>query len=646
MLTIRDELIAARERTPEVFHDAEPADWKRVADAAVDGVVLFYGDTPVRVGRRGIDWSGGHVAHQEWVAQLNRFGWIDALRWAFVKTGRGEYAEAARDYIEDWLDARQPYAPADGLRPVPGESSLNLAVRLGGTRHVGWLASMADLLASDAFDEAFAERVVDSIVWQLDWVMANLAPKNNWRVASLDAVFSQGLRLPGRLDGNLAAAVDGLNTEFAAQVLADGCHAERSGGYHDWMAGVFVTLWRIGRRRPEIGLDLDGGSVTGMDAYALHHLKPNGGLCGFNDAHASFRTTEASAAKVADKLDAHRVLLAEAGLPTDVPTAGFFTAAGHVFYRTGWGPDDLWWAFDAGGWDGGHGHLSRLSIELHNGRRTTLPDPGIFDYEMSNPFAAAGKSTAAHSTLNVALGNQADVDAALIRAVERPAAIVVQGRYEGAYWPGTFGWRFDRGRGRGWFGSHDRTVVWLRDRAMVVLDSLAHDGDSPVYLHWVSDDVPADLDAERLRLTTGDPAGNVRIQVCPIADETVAMGLHRGERGPFLGWVGERHGEPRPAPLLQCRFDAPASGGTRVTECATVIAPFDGADAPEFTVTAAVARPDVRQVDLRWADGRRDRIIYTARLAQPIRRFEDVRSRARLLIVSRDGGSESRTEID
>ena len=92
MSSIRDELIAARDATPELFHDVEPADWRRIADAAVAGTVFFYGREPIDVGRRGIDWGGAHVQHQEWPAQLNRQRWINALRWAFVRTGNEAYA--------------------------------------------------------------------------------------------------------------------------------------------------------------------------------------------------------------------------------------------------------------------------------------------------------------------------------------------------------------------------------------------------------------------------------------------------------------------------------------------------------------------------------------------------------------------------
>jgi len=187
---IREQLVAARNQTPEVFPDAEPAGWRRVADAAVEGVLLFYGAEPVTVGRRGIDWSGAHLRHQEWPAQLNRFNQLAPLRWAYRRTGEERYPQAARDYIEDWLDSRDPYPPEAGGGPAAGESTLNAAVRLGGLQHAGWLGALGDLMGSAAFDEPFARRMVASIEWQLDWLAANLPGRGNWRIAALDAMFS------------------------------------------------------------------------------------------------------------------------------------------------------------------------------------------------------------------------------------------------------------------------------------------------------------------------------------------------------------------------------------------------------------------------------------------------------------------------
>ena len=639
MSGIHEALLEARRQDPEVFPPGRAGNWREAADAAVDGVLLFYGRRPVRIGRKDIDWSGSHVAHQEWPAQLNRFVQLDPLRRAYGETRDEKYAQAARDYIEDWLDRHAPYPVDSPDPPAPGETTLNMSCRLGGLQQVGWLGAVADLMGSEAFDEDFAERIVASIAWQLDWLAGNLPQQGNWRIAALDCLFSQAIRLPGRLSRHLAAAVEGLNVEFARQILDDGVHLERSAGYHDWMCNVFVRLWRLSKRRGDLGISLADGRVARMHSYTLHHTKPNAASCGFNDATAVFRTGQGAGRKLSEALRDHKALLAEAGEDADVPTLGLFASAGQVFYRTGWGTDDLWWAFDAAGWGGGHTHLSRLSLEMHNGGRTTLPDPGIFDYEMSNPFAPAGKSTAAHSTMNVNLGNQADVDARLLRVADMPAAVVAQGRYEGAYWPGAFGWRFARGRGKGWFGAHDRTVVWLKDRAMVVLDCLTHEGGEAAYLHWVSDDVSIDLDADALGMTTRDERGNVCIRVCPISAGEVSAGVRRGEEDPYLGWVAPGL-EVQPAPLMQVCFRA-APGvemPTAFTECATVIVPFTGGEIPRFTVSARPAGPLAREVRIDWADGASDRVIYTRGLAYPIRQVEQVRTDGTLALIVREGG--------
>src|SRR5512136_1391944 len=73
------------------------------AEQIAGGTVFFYGRTPVSVGLRSIDWSGGHIAHQEWPAQLNRFGYLGPLASAYRQTREERFAQAARAYIEDWV---------------------------------------------------------------------------------------------------------------------------------------------------------------------------------------------------------------------------------------------------------------------------------------------------------------------------------------------------------------------------------------------------------------------------------------------------------------------------------------------------------------------------------------------------------------
>lgn len=631
---------------PELYPDTEKSDTRRIADAALEGKVMFYGRRPVDVGRREIDWTGRHIHHQEWRAQLNRFFHLQSIRTAYRETDDEKYAACARDYIEDWID--QHHDPYDIASPEcpHGDNSLNMSIRMGGLRFPGWLGVTPGLVGSRAFDEKFLDKMLQSMLWQLDWLRVNLKPQANWRIASLDALMSNALRIPEKFGHHLQFAVENLNAELAGQFTPDGVHIERSGGYHDWMCEVYVKLWRLSRRRPDTGLKIDGEKVARIHSYSLQRIKPNSAGCAFNDASSQFHTKE-NASELLDKaVSEHKELLTEADLPSDVPNLAVFGQAGHVFYRTGWSVNDTWWAFDAAGYAyGGHTHLSRLSVELHNGRRTTVPDPGIFDYEMSNPFAPAGKSTPMHSTMNINLGNQTMAEGRLVRAAELDGAVVVQGRYEGGYWPEQFTWAFDDGLGKGWFGIHDRTVVWLKNRAMIVLDHITRDSGQPAYLHWVSDDVPVKLDEDGMGMTTADEGGNVRIKVVTLSKCAAAGAIRTGEKDPYLGWI-KRDDDIVPAPLYQVRFDnEPTRGIPAITECASVIVPFQGQDAPQVQASATTHDRLAKEVRIDWADGSTDRIIYTRQLAFAIRDAGDVHSDAAMVLIHDPASGEQTVEM-
>ena len=82
-------------------------DGRAEADAAVAGSLFFKfnGVQAVPIGRREIDWTGSQVNHQEWRCQLHRFFFLPHLVQAFNETGATCYVEAARDLIEDWMNA-------------------------------------------------------------------------------------------------------------------------------------------------------------------------------------------------------------------------------------------------------------------------------------------------------------------------------------------------------------------------------------------------------------------------------------------------------------------------------------------------------------------------------------------------------------
>ncbi len=170
--------------------------------------------------------------------------------------------------------------------------------------------------------------------------------------------------------------------------------------------------------------------------------------------------------------------------PKEPPLAQVFPNAGQVFVRSAWKRGADYIAFDACSWGGAHCHLSRLSFAFRSGGRMLVADPGILNYEMSDPLGVYGKSTPAHSTLNIGGFNQSTADAQLLRTQFSPDIALIQARYQGGYWPGKYGWNFSQGRGTGVFGNHERVLLWINRDYILVLDWMESDPGADIRNCW------------------------------------------------------------------------------------------------------------------------------------------------------------------
>jgi len=254
----RRAVILQRARMLEGFRgqqigEATPETMERAAKI-VRGTVFFYNRTEVRVGLKNIDWSGGHIRHQEWPAQLNRFFHLGPLAAAYRATGDEVFARAARAYIEDWIRG-DPYGSSDTLRA--GDNTLNMSIRLGSSRHTGWGGVLPVFLRSPAFDDAFLDQVLASMEGQAEFLTRHLTARGNWRVSQLDALVFTALRFPFLKNAKrlLETGIAGMRAALATQFLPDGVHVERTPGYAGWMTNVaaITTCCRSSFPRPMRG---------------------------------------------------------------------------------------------------------------------------------------------------------------------------------------------------------------------------------------------------------------------------------------------------------------------------------------------------------------------------------------------------------
>lgn len=604
---------------------------RKTADQAADGVINFWfnGLTPVRVGRKNIDWTGKHIAHQEWRAQLNRFFCFPALASALRATGDSRYAQAARDYLEEWINFH-PAGPT-GFALSPHDNILNLGIRLGDSNFPGWLGTLTSFATADAFDDAFLAKVVKSAADQLDLMARKPAPAINWRIANADCLIASSLRIPHHPYAarwrEIGLRI--LNDSFHRQVLADGAHSERNPGYHHWMLSVFHRYLRLGEAKPELRIAVTKDAVARMYDYGVATLRPNNTLCAIHDCQGSRITPAPEDAKyynirkgfsdlASDRADFRR----HAGLSdTPAPLSAFFPQAGQHFSRTSWSEDATYFTFDATLWGGAHCHLSRNAIQLHAHGKTLLCDLGWLTYESSDPAAAHGRSTRAHNTLNLNGWNQCPTDPSrtIVHASKpgEPGYDLVRSDYEGGYWEGKLNWSFDR-LANGVWASHCRVALFVHDLGVLVIDSMYREpasekDDAPPSMeaNWQLCEGSAAVDPANARAFTTHDRDNLML-LFPVMPPGSTLSLHSGERDPLRGWLPVGAGLT-PAP--QICVNQPRMSG-RYSDVVTFLMPFKEASPPSVVVVGKPPTNDAPTglVRLHKPDGASDVFLWRYRL--------------------------------
>ncbi|MBI2438459.1 MAG: heparinase II/III family protein [Lentisphaerae bacterium] len=609
----------ARTTPPAVRHET--------ADQCLQGFIAFnyLGGKYIKVGRSGIAWSGPQEKNQEWPAQLNNFIWFPPLAQAYLDTGDDAYAQAAKGYITDWLNT---HTSGEKWRKADYDGMLQVSVRLQ-----IWLGTLRDFRGSAAYDDPFVERMLASCVQQLQYLSEHMSVVGNQRIAHAESLTTNAIRLAQFPESRRwqEVGVRTLNESFFRQVLPDGGHVERCPSYHEWMTHIFDTFWRLSRAFPELGLTMTREKVSAMYDYVLAATRPNGALNALHDctgAHAGKRPENWR-----EKRDRFCV---DAGLPLALPlTSQNFPYAGQACWRSSWEEDAVYLTFDASSWGGchGHAHFSRNSVQLHAFGRSLLVDPGTLSYDARHDIMRHGKATRSHNTITLNGWNQSEADPE-VRFDRAEGYDLAVGHYTGGYWPGEYDWGFRDGHGPGIWADHHRILLWIRDRAVVVLDRLMHDSDNnkPLPLlesNWQFSQGELILDRERMTVETNHDDGNV-LMCFPLCSEPgIALSVHAGEKTPLRGWLPGK-GAFLPAPQVCCRVPVK----TRWIDLATVIVPFRGGERPRLQAQA-VSQP-VGKLELIWDNGATDTIYWAHQLEFALNEIDDFHTDAALVHVCRN----------
>lgn len=354
-----------------------------------------------------------------WLYHLHYFDYAVPLG----ATSATDRAHAYRQFVElaeSWISSNPP-GSAPGWWPYP------LSLRL-----FNWLVATRTFSEELKADERFRGLLVRSLKTQA-WFLAGSLEydvRGNHLIKNLKALYAAGRAL--RVDRWCHRAVRGLWQELRHQILADGCHYERSPAYH---AQVLQDLleWRplLGPAEQERLTD----EIRRMGKFLRGITHPDGDVPFFNDGCLLTPNVV-------------QALCAAAGVRALVRGDRAYADAGYFVLEDG----PVYAVIDCGQPCPtslpAHAHCDALSYELSYGGRRVAVNRGTFTY--AGPERGTFRGTAAHNTVHVGNVEQSEIwgNFRLGRRAE-----VLGARFE----PGEFRGTIRAGGTRPY--THSRTVV-------------------------------------------------------------------------------------------------------------------------------------------------------------------------------------------
>jgi hypothetical protein len=503
--------------------DAEESTRRR-ADRAVDGVLDLLGHEGVECGTP-IDWhrdpsSGIRAPLRHWsriayldpsvvgdyklLWELNRQQHFVTLGQAWAYSRDARYADAFVAQLSGWIAANPPQIG------VNWASSLEVSYRA-----ISWIWALQLFADAPQLTDEVLLATVESLrrhALHIERYLSTYYSPNTHLTGEALGLLYLGTALPffDAAERWRATGWEILHDQLFRQVRADGTYFEQALYYHRYTADIYhhallladadgrprdAAMWERVLRLDEVLADVvhpdgtvplvgddDGGRLMRLDGLALRDARPAFATGAALFGRAELRRTGDEAAEECLWLLGAEGASALAVLPhADAPLRSRgFTEGGLYVMRDG--PNGFWTLVDGGphgALNCGHAHADALHVEVALGGRALLTDSGTFSY--TGEGRERFRATAAHNTVTVD-GESSSVTGGLFhwRHVARTAT------HAWLSLPGVDLWR---GAHDGFMrlpdpAVHERSLLFVHDRYLVVLDVLAASGEHRWTVHW------------------------------------------------------------------------------------------------------------------------------------------------------------------
>ncbi|MDZ8117052.1 alginate lyase family protein [Pontiella agarivorans] len=346
-----------------------------------------------------INWASRPVPDNEWVWQLNRMYFWNAMGRVYAATRDEKYADEWTRQLVHWVNNN----------PRDEEHAYAWRSIEAGKRGQSWSSLYFQFIQSPHFDEETLVCFLSSLHDHADFLMKKYRAGSNWALMEAEGLAFIAILFPEfkRAEQWRAEAIRRFNQEIEGQVYPDGHQRELAMGYHVGSINWFFRTWRLAKRN---GLEDEFSTsymnrIERMCEVPMKLCLPDGTNAQFGDAWAGTPGQYAGRFKEWSQMfgRADFLYMATAGKEGRAPdkTAFALPDSGLYSMRSGWDSDALGLVLKCGPDGGSHCQRDNGTFTLAAGGRTLMPDSGSYMYNSDKEGRAWFRQTKVHQTLTL-----------------------------------------------------------------------------------------------------------------------------------------------------------------------------------------------------------------------------------------------------
>jgi heparan-sulfate lyase len=554
----------------------------KIADDALKHIFVGQPAYPSHFCGDDIDWATKPVADNEWVWQLNRMSFWEAMGRAYWHTGNEKYAREWCVQLIDWTEKN----PRDSQHDYAWRS---IEAGIRGYRWTGLFQRFSD---APSFTPEVLVAFLNSCYDHAAYLMTKYSKGSNWGLMEAEGLAFIAITFPEFQDSKIwrDEAVMRLNNEIKNQVYSDGHQRELAMGYHIGSIGWFTRTFDLARMNgmkeafPEDYLQ----TIEKMCEVPVKLGFPDGTTPQFGDSWSGKPGQNWEKIRYWSQLFDRQDFLyvateGQEGITPDA-TAFALPESGLYSMRSGWDKDDVCLVLKCGPDGGGHCQPDNGTFELYAGGRHLMPDAGSYIYSGDPENRAWFRQTKVHQTLTLNGENSAYAPRLLLwePGNDLDVLVVENKSYNNL--------------------THRRAVLFVEKKFFVIVDEALGEFMGDIDIHFQFAPGEAILDKENLSMQSGFTNGwNVFVQT----EDQEGISLEEEEGQVSFEYTKK---EPRPAFRYRIHREERKKSGLRFI---TVVAPFQ--EKPPKLDARLIGEPEIgaKSVELEvLADGITKRFKY------------------------------------